>query len=58
MLAVMEAEDTKRTVKISVMVTPAEAAQLDDFAEANHWTRSTAAQLLLTEGLAREQERA
>jgi hypothetical protein len=53
------AEDTeKRTMKVSVLLTPSEAKALDDFREANHWTRSTAAQVLITEGLEREKERA
>jgi hypothetical protein len=47
----------RRTVKVSVLLTPTEAQALDTFREANHWTRSTAAQVLITEGLDREKER-
>lgn len=53
------AEDDKqqrRSVRVQAMLTEAETAQLDDFAAGNHWTRSTAAQVLITEGLAREDQ--
>ena len=46
--------DSNRTEKISVNLTPEMAASLDRFAERNHWTRSTAAAVLIERGLAGE----
>jgi hypothetical protein len=43
--------DAIRTEKISVNLTPDQAARLDRYAERNHWTRSTAAAVLLERGL-------
>ena len=43
--------DAIRTEKISVNLTPEMAARLDRYAESNHWTRSTAAAVLIERGL-------
>lgn len=44
--------DAQRTEKISVNLTPETAARLNRFAAENHWTRSTAAAVLIERGLA------
>lgn len=49
-------EDERRSVRVQVMLTPAERDQLDRFAEANYWSRSTAAQVLITKGLGGEKK--
>ena len=43
--------DAIRTEKISVNLTPELAARLDRYAASNHWTRSTAAAVLIEQGL-------
>ena len=50
--------DAHRSERISVSLTPDLAARLDRFAAENHWTRSTAAAVLIERGVAddREQE--
>jgi predicted transcriptional regulator len=48
--------DALRTEKISVNLTPDLAARLDQFAAANHWTRSTAAVVLIERGLTNERQ--
>lgn len=40
-----------RTEKISVNLSPELAARLDSYAARNHWTRSTAAAVLIEHGL-------
>ena len=40
-----------RNEKISVNLTPDLAARLDRFAARNHWSRSTAAAVLIEDGL-------
>lgn len=49
--------DAIRTGKISVNLTPELMARLDRFAEQNHWTRSTAAAILIERGLPQEDAR-
>jgi hypothetical protein len=41
----------KRTVKISIVLTPSVAARLDDYAQQSRWSRSTAATVLIESGL-------
>lgn len=48
--------EATRTEKISVNLTPDVAAKLDRFASANHWTRSTAAAVLIERGLTDDEE--
>ena len=48
--------DAIRTEKISVNLTPDLTAKLDRFAAANHWSRSTAAAILIERGLPDEQQ--
>jgi hypothetical protein len=43
--------DAIRTEKISVNLTPEQVARLDRYAASNHWTRSTAASVLIERGL-------
>lgn len=43
--------DAIRTEKISVNLTPEQAARLDRYAASNHWSRSTAAAVLIERGL-------
>ena len=43
--------DATRNEKISVNLTPELAARLDRYAERNHWSRSTAAAVLIERGL-------
>lgn len=43
--------DPKRTVKVTVYLTPAAAARLDQHAAAEHRTRSAAAALLIERAL-------
>jgi len=40
-----------RNEKISVNLTPDQAARLDRYAAQNHWSRSTAAAVLIMRGL-------
>lgn len=40
-----------RTERVTVNLTPEVAARLDRLAEQNHWTRSTAAAVLIERGL-------
>jgi hypothetical protein len=47
--------DATRTEKISVNLTPELTAKLDQFAAANHWSRSTAAAVLIERGLTADQ---
>jgi hypothetical protein len=49
--------DEIRSVKISITLTPSEAARLDAYAERHHWTRSTAAAVLIKNGLAWDDEK-
>lgn len=46
--------DAVRTEKISVNLTPDLLVHLDRFAAERHWTRSTAAAVLIEQGLAAE----
>lgn len=46
--------DATRTERVTVNLTPGLAARLDAFAALNHWTRSTAAALLIENGLPQE----
>lgn len=48
--------DAVRTERITVNLEPELAARLDRFAEANRWTRSTAAAVLIERGLSGESE--
>jgi predicted transcriptional regulator len=48
--------DALRTEKISVNLTPDVLARLDRLAAANHWTRSTAAAVLIERGLPDDQQ--
>jgi hypothetical protein len=48
--------DATRKEKISVNLTPELADRLDHYAERNHWTRSTAAAVLIERGLATEDD--
>ena len=43
--------DATRNEKISVNLTPELAARLDRYAGRNHWSRSTAAAVLIERGL-------
>ena len=43
--------DAIRTEKISVNLTPEQVARLDSYAARNHWSRSTAAAVLIDNGL-------
>jgi metal-responsive CopG/Arc/MetJ family transcriptional regulator len=43
--------DATRKEKISVNLTPEMAARLDRYAARNHWSRSTAAAILIERGL-------
>jgi predicted transcriptional regulator len=43
--------DAVRTERVTVNLTPEVAERLDRFAEQNRWTRSTAAAVLIEEGL-------
>ena len=43
--------NANRTERITVNIEPELAEQLDRFAERNHWTRSTAAAILIQRGL-------
>lgn len=43
-----------RSARITVNLTPEQLEKLDRFAEANHWTRSTAVTVLIERGLAVE----
>jgi len=45
-----------RTEKISVNLTPEQVAALDRFAAENHWSRSTAAAVLIERGLTDDQK--
>lgn len=40
-----------RTEKISVMLTPAVLRKLDTYGNVHHWSRSTAAAMLIEQGL-------
>jgi len=44
-----------RTERITVNLTPRLLEELDQFAERNHWPRSTAASILIERGLEDEQ---
>ncbi len=46
--------EAMRNEKISVNITPELAARLDRFAVRNHWSRSTAAAVLIERGLPAE----
>jgi hypothetical protein len=46
--------DAIRTERVTVNLAPEQLAQLDRFAEAHRWTRSTAAAVLIERGLAEE----
>jgi metal-responsive CopG/Arc/MetJ family transcriptional regulator len=52
----MHMEET-RTEKISVNLTPTVLAALDSFASRNRWPRSTAAAVLIEEGLDRDENK-
>jgi hypothetical protein len=43
--------EENRSEKISVSLTPGMLARLDAYARAHHWSRSTAAAVLIEEGL-------
>jgi len=43
--------EATRTEKISVNLTPDQVARLDQLAARNHWSRSTAAAVLIAHGL-------
>jgi hypothetical protein len=43
--------DSIRTQKISVNLTPEQVARLDSYAARHHWSRSTAAAVLIDSGL-------
>ena len=43
--------DETRSVKISIVLTPSAAARLDTYARRHHWSRSTAAAILIENGL-------
>jgi len=43
--------DATRNEKISVNLTPEQVARLDRYAARNHWSRSTAAAVLIERGL-------
>ena len=43
--------DATRTERVTVNLTPEVMARLDDFAEQHRWTRSTAAAVLIEQGL-------
>ncbi len=43
--------NAERTMRITVNLTPDLLARLDRFAEQNRWTRSTAATVLIEQGL-------
>ena len=43
--------EERRTEKVSVMLTPANLAKLDQYAARHHWKRSTAASVLIEDGL-------
>ena len=49
--ATMRSMDAMRNEKISVNLTPDLAARLDRYAASNHWSRSTAAAVLIERGL-------
>jgi metal-responsive CopG/Arc/MetJ family transcriptional regulator len=49
--------DPLRSAKVSVNLAPAMAARLDRLGRRNHWTRSTAAAVLIERGLAEDDER-
>ncbi len=46
--------DAARTERVTVNLSPGVAARLDRFAEQNRWTRSTAAAVLIEQGLPEE----
>jgi hypothetical protein len=46
--------DATRTERVTVNLTAELAVRLDRFAEQNHWTRSTAAAILIEQGLPEE----
>jgi metal-responsive CopG/Arc/MetJ family transcriptional regulator len=43
--------EERRSEKISISLTPGVLAQLDGYARAHRWSRSTAAAVLIEEGL-------
>jgi hypothetical protein len=49
-------EEEKRSEKISTMLTPTAVERLDAYAKQGHWTRSTAAAVLIERGLAATKE--
>jgi len=51
MCATMMHMEAIRNEKISVNLTPDQAARLDRYAAQNHWSRSTAAAVLIMRGL-------
>lgn len=48
--------DETRTEKVSVMLTPAMLAKLLAYAAEHHWSRSTAAAVLIEQGLSEGDE--
>lgn len=48
--------DETRTEKVSVMLTPAMLAKLLAYAAEHHWSRSTAAAVLIENGLAEKEQ--
>lgn len=48
--------DATRNEKISVNLTPELAARLNRYAASNHWSRSTAAAVLIERGLPVDEE--
>jgi metal-responsive CopG/Arc/MetJ family transcriptional regulator len=49
-------DEEKRTERFSVSLRPSLLSKLDAFARENHWTRSTAAAVLIEEGLDEQEE--
>lgn len=47
--------NAERSARITVNLKPEQLEELDRFAEANHWTRSTAVTVLIERGLEAEQ---
>jgi metal-responsive CopG/Arc/MetJ family transcriptional regulator len=52
----MQSMDEKRSVKVSIMLTPFVAAQLDAYAKRFRWSRSNAVAVLVEAGLKEEEE--
>jgi metal-responsive CopG/Arc/MetJ family transcriptional regulator len=50
----MHMEET-RSEKVSVSLTPTVVARLDAYARSHRWSRSTAASVLIEQGLAQEE---